>query len=50
MRMEQQETRQLAVVDRADPTRLVGLLTLSDIVRAGARRPNRRAGWARCRG
>jgi CBS domain-containing protein len=37
VRMDQQETRQLAVVDRADPTRLVGLLTLSDIVRAQAR-------------
>jgi CBS domain-containing protein len=37
MLMDQQETRQIAVVDRDDSARLVGLLTLSDIVRAQAR-------------
>ena len=37
VRMDQLETRQLAVVDRAAPTRLIGLLALSDIVRAQAR-------------
>jgi chloride channel protein, CIC family len=37
MLMDQQDTRQIAVVDHADPTQLVGLLTLSDIVRAQAR-------------
>jgi CBS domain-containing protein len=36
VRMDQLETRQLGVVDRADPTRLIGLLALSDIVRAQA--------------
>jgi uncharacterized transporter YbjL len=35
--MDQQETRQIGVVDRVDPLRLVGLLALSDIVRAQAR-------------
>jgi TrkA-C domain/CBS domain len=37
VRMDQVETRQLAVVDRANPERLIGLLALSDIVRAQAR-------------
>ncbi len=35
--MDQWETRQLAVVERAQPTRIVGILTMSDIVRAQAR-------------
>jgi CBS domain-containing protein len=35
--MDQEETRQIGVVDRAEPVRLVGLLALSDIVRAQAR-------------
>jgi CIC family chloride channel protein len=35
--MDQQETRQIGVVARADSARLVGLLALSDIVRAQAR-------------
>jgi CBS domain-containing protein len=35
--LDQLETRQLAVVERANPTQLAGLLSLSDIVRAQAR-------------
>jgi CBS domain-containing protein len=35
--LDQLETRQVAVVERANPAQLVGLLSLSDIVRAQAR-------------
>jgi hypothetical protein len=35
--MEKSGARQLAVVDRSDGNKLVGLLTMSDIVRAHAR-------------
>jgi signal-transduction protein with cAMP-binding, CBS, and nucleotidyltransferase domain len=34
--MDKSNVRQLAVVDRKDGNRLVGLLTMSDIVRAHA--------------
>ena len=37
MRMNERNTRQLPVVHRLDETRLVGLLTMTDIVRAQAR-------------
>ncbi len=36
MLLDQLETRQVAVVERAHPTRLIGLLSLSDVVRAQA--------------
>ncbi len=34
--MDQRETRQLAVVERNSPSKLVGMLTMSDIIRAQA--------------
>lgn len=37
MRMNERNTRQLPVVHRLDDTRLIGLLTMTDIVRAQAR-------------
>jgi CIC family chloride channel protein len=37
MLLDQLETRQIAVVERANPTQLAGLLSFSDILRAGAR-------------
>ena len=36
MLLDQLETRQVAVVERAHPTKLIGLLSLSDVVRAQA--------------
>ena len=37
VRMERTDARQLPVVEPHEPTRLVGLLTMSDVVRAQAR-------------